>query len=95
MHDGCGGGSGSEGDRRWNKGEGGGTAIGSQGVVPKRGGGMVSDQWGRVGSGAGRGGGAMGRRRSVGEITSEEEGEEDEEGGVSNGSCCTSGATGF
>lgn len=82
---GCGGG-GRGGVRRWNRGDGGGAAMGSQAVVPKSGGGIKSDQWGRLGIGAlGIGGGAAGLRMRVGEATSDD-GEEEDEGGVRSAS---------
>lgn len=60
--------------------------MGSHAEVPKRGGGIVSDQWGSVGTVGGGSGGAIGRLSKVGETTSDD-GEEDEEGGVRIGSC--------
>lgn len=92
----CGGG-GRGGLRRWNRGDGGGAAMGSQDVVPNRGGGIASDQCGSVGIGGGSGG-AIGHRSSVGETTSDD-GDADDDGGgggVSKGSgWATSGIAGF
>lgn len=78
-------GEGRGGVRSWNNGEGGGAAMGSQAGVARSGGGIVSDQWGCVGIGAGSGG-AMERLCSNGEATSDD-GEDEDDGGVSNGSC--------